>query len=278
MKTLFTLVQVLAVTFLFAKHKTVTIDKAYKSGIVKLKIRGTGTYKGNCLKMTLQNNTDDSLYILLEAGRRLDSKNNKEQDILVTKEQIFKLESHQKKDFSIYGFCCQASNHAPSRDSLFSIGKLADTNLVSLAKFCNINKFTVGETQSAVWCVSDRRPLASISASNESLRYFVSKITKEEMPWYQLEYHDASSNTVFSDRVERVTGNIMYTLTKDDFYKIELHDAKGKLIQNFTENKVATKGTYDYWFNMQVSNYPKGKYYIHIYNGNELVTKKEFVI
>ncbi len=278
MKTLFTLIQIFAFNFLIAKHKIYTIDKACKAGLATIKIRGTGNYRGDCLKINIKNNGDDSLFILLEAGRRLDSKNQMEQDILVTKEQLYKLEPHQKKEFFVYGFCCQASNHAPRKDSLFSIGKMADLNLISLAKYCNTNNFSILETQSAVWCVSDKRPLASISASNESLRYFVSLITKEEMPWYQLEYHDASSNTVFSDRVERVTGNIMYTLNKDDFYKIELHDAKGNLIQNFTENKLATKGTYDYWFNMQVSNYPKGKYYIHIYNGNELVTKKEFVI
>lgn len=278
MKTLFTLIQIFAFNFLTAKHKIYTIDKACKAGLATIKIRGTGNYRGDCLKINIKNNGDDSLFILLEAGRRLDSKNQMEQDILVTKEQLYKLEPHQKKEFFVYGFCCQASNHAPRKDSLFSIGKMADLNLISLAKYCNKNNFSILETQSAVWCVSDKRPLASISASNESLRYFVSLITKEEMPWYQIEYHDATSNTVFSDRVERVTGNIMYTLKNDDFYKIELHDAKGNLIQNFTDNKVAVKGTYDYWFNMQVSNYPKGKYYIHIYNGNELVTKKEFVI
>lgn len=239
MKTLFTLVQVLAFTFLFAKHKTLTIDNAFKTGVATIKIKGTGTYRGDYLKINIGNNSDDSLFIMLEAGRRLDSKNNLEQDILVTKNQLYKLKPHQKKEFFVYGFCCQASNHAPVLESLFSIGKMADSNLVSLARYCNNNKLSIPETQSAVWCVSDKRPLASIFASNESLRHFVSLITKEEMPWYQFEYHDAASNTVFYDRVERVTGNIMYTLNKDDFYKIELHDAKGKLIQNFTENKVA---------------------------------------
>ena len=113
MKTLFTLIQIFAFNFLIAKHKIYTIDKACKAGLATIKIRGTGNYRGDCLKINIKNNGDDSLFILLEAGRRLDSKNNGEQDILVTKEQLYKLEPHQKKEFFVYGFCCQASNHAP---------------------------------------------------------------------------------------------------------------------------------------------------------------------
>lgn len=276
MKTIFTILCIFTITTVFAKHKSISIENAYKSGLIKFKIKGTGTYKGNCLKISFKNNSDDSLFLQLEAGRRLDSRNNTEQDILVIKDQIFVLSGHQKKEFNVYGFCCQASNHAPGKDSIFSIGKIADVDLVRLSAFCNINKFTDNETQNAVWCISDKRPLASIPESNENLRKFVSKITKEEIPWYQIEYEKSSSNTVISDKVERISGNITYTLNKNDFYKIELRDAKGNLVQNYTNKKLAEKGTYDYWFDMQVTNYPKGKYFIHIYNGDELVTKKQF--
>lgn len=276
MKTTFTIICIFTIATLSAKHKSISIENAYKSGLISFKIRGTGTYKGDCLKIYFKNKIEDSLFLLLEAGRRLDSRNNMEQDILVTKDQIFILSGHQKKEFKVYGFCCQATNHSPGKDSVFSIGQTADYNLHALSMFCNMNKFDLNETQSAVWCISDKRPLASIPESNEKLRKFVSKITKEEIPWYQIEYEKSSSNTFISDNIERISGNITYTLTKSDFYNIELRDAKGNLIQNYTNKKPAVKGTYDYWFDMQVTNYPKGKYFIHIYNGNELVTKKQF--
>ena len=56
MKTLFTLVQVLGFTFLFAKHKTLTIDNAFKTGVATIKIKGTGTYRGDYLKINIGNN------------------------------------------------------------------------------------------------------------------------------------------------------------------------------------------------------------------------------
>lgn len=279
MKTLFTLGLLFVISFLRAKHQVLTLEKASKTHIIKFKIKGTGIYKGDCLKLSLDNNIKDSLIILLEPGHRLDSKNNDEQDILVLKEQFFVLGGYQHKEFKVNGFCCQASNHSPRKDSAFKLGAKADANLVSLAQYCNQHTyFREGDLQNAVWCVSDKRPIASISEGNEELRKFVSKITKCEIPWYQIEYEKANSYSEISDRVERISGNVNYDITKTDVFRIELRDAKGHLLQNYTDKKPSEIGNHDYWFDMQVSHYPKGEYYIHFYNGKELVTKKQFVL
>ena len=49
-------------------------------------------------------------------------------------------------------------------------------------------------------------------------------------------------------------------------------------MQKFADKKMLEKGTYDYWFELQVTNWPKGKYFIHIYSGDQLLSKKEFTI
>lgn len=276
MKAFFTLFTLLLSMGLIAKRTTVPLEKAVKAGLINIKVRGTGIYKGECIKLSLINNKDDSLIIWLEAGRRLDSRNNHEQDILITKDQFFVLGKRQTKDFMASGFCCQLNNHAPGKDSVFFIGKKANPNLSTLAGFCNINKFSINDTQSAVWCVSDKRPLASIPESNEVLRKFVAKITKEEIPWYQIEYEKAGSNTQISQTIERISGNIAYTLPKDGSFKIELRNAKGYSVQDFASKKMVEKGNYDYWFDLQVSNFPQGSYFIYIYSGSEIIKKKGF--
>ena len=214
----------------------------------------------------------------MECGRRLDSKNNDEQDILVTKEQKFVIPRQQTKEFPLNGYCCQASNHAPAKDSDFNIGKMADSNLVALSQFCNINKFNEHEIQSSVWCVSNKRPLASIPESNERLRKFVASITKEELSWYQMDYKKGTSPSYIPTKPEKITGYINYKILTDDILKIELKDEDGNLIQTYAANKQVKKGDYNCWFDLKITHYPKGKFYIHIYNGQTLVTKKEFVI
>ena len=278
MKTLFATTFMFSISVLIAKHTFTTLEKATKSNLVSFKIRGTGFYSGNCLKLNLINKTKDSLFIILESGRRLDSKNNDEQDILITKEQKFIVSGNQTKEFTINGYCCQANNHAPEKNANFNIGKMADSNLTALSQFCNKNTFNESDIQSSVWCVSNKRPIASIPAINEKLRVFVANITKQELPWYQLDYKKGTSISYIPTKPEKIFGYINYKIETDDSFKIELKDVDGNLIQTYANKKMVKKGEYDIWFDLQVSHYPKGKFYIHIFNGKKLVSKKEFII
>lgn len=278
MKTTITAILVISQFVLFAKKTPISIDKAIKQGLISVDIKGKGGYSGNCAQIKISNKHNDSLYIILEAGRKLNSLNNEEQDLLVTKEQIFKLKGMETKTVDAFGFCCQASNHAPVKDSKFNVGKMGDSALIALAQFCNKNKFSTSDIQSSVWCLSDNHSVAGIPGNNEKLRKFVAGIKKEEIPWYQKEYEPSRGNQAFTNKTSKINGNITYSILADGFMSIQLMDANGHLMQKFADKKMVEKGTYDYWFELQVTNWPKGKYFIHIYSGEQLLSKKEFTI
>ncbi|MFL5751838.1 MAG: hypothetical protein ACJ76F_00405 [Bacteroidia bacterium] len=266
-------------SYITGKKKMISIEKAVKAGLIKLEIKGKGGHSGNCLHLKIASKHNDSLYIVLEAGRRLNSKNNSEQDILVTHEQIFALRAMEKKEADVYGFCCQASNHSPGKDSVFTVGRMADSSMIRLAEFCNKNKFPQDAVQNAVWCLSDNHNVAGIDQSVEKLRKFVCEQKHVEIPWYQKDYEQLSTSAhAFSNRTNKISGNINYTLTADCSLSIQLHDRDDKLMQKFTNDKKTSKGSYDYWFELQVTNWPKGKYFIDIYAGSQLIMKKEFEI
>lgn len=261
-----------------AKKTAISIEKAIKSGYITMEAKGKGGYSGSCVQMKLTSKHKDSLYITLEAGRKLNSVNNEEQDILVTKEQLVKLKGMESRTVDVYGFCCQASNHAPQKESKFSLGKMADSSLTALAQYCNKNRFSSNDIQSSVWCISDNHSVSSIPSNNERLRKFVAQVKKEEIPWYQTEFEPGVGRQTFSNKTNKISGNISYTTLADANMQIQVMDRNGNLMQKFTNNKMIPQGTYDYWFELQVTNWPKGKYFIQIYSGEQLLSKKEFAI
>lgn len=278
MKTLFLLHVLFSALYINARNKKISLESAVKCHVVKFKIKGTGKHMGNCLDLHLENLRDDSLIILLESGRRLDSQNNNEQDIFVTQDQFFVLGAHQIKNYTINGFCCQASNHSPAKSSSFNIGKMADQNLKSIASFLNNRKFDETTLQSAVWCVSDKRSIASIPKVQNELREVLSAITGEELPWYELEYDNSSSDISRTQTAQKVFGYIDYKLKKTSKVKIELRDEKERLIMNIVNNKMVSEGEHDFWFEMQTINYPKGKYYVNFITEDGIIAKKTFMI
>src|ERR1043165_5882260 len=104
-----------------------SVEDAAKKGLIKLSIKGKGGYTGDVIEMKVQNLTGSTIALKVEAGRRLDSKNNDEQDILVTKEQEFFVNAGQPKTVNLSGMCCQAHNSAPSVKSFYTVGSLADS-------------------------------------------------------------------------------------------------------------------------------------------------------
>ena len=278
MKTLLLLTSLAFAIVANAKHRQLSLESAAKQNLLKFKIKGTGTHQGKCLNLQLESSCPDSLWLTLEAGCRLDSKNESEQDILVTQEQIFVLGGFQKASTKIAGYCCQATNSSPEKNADFTIGKPIDKNLTSIARYLSSHPADEHTTQSAVWCVSNKKPLASIPKIHTDLRAFVSTITGEPLPWYEVEYNTSSNNVAASQQANKVFGYIDYKLEQEGKLKIELRDSKGRLMMNISNQKNVAKGEHDFWFEMQVSNYPKGKYYLHFLSDDGIVTKKEFQI
>ncbi len=260
------------------KSQPVTLEKAIKAGWVSVKIKGKGGHQGKCIQMKMKNTQPDSIYVIVEAGRKLDSEDPSVQDIFVVQEQQFALSKGQTKTQEITGYCCQASNHSPSDTSKFKVGKMADSTMIKLAQFLKNKKYGMSDVQNAVWCLSDDHDLSSIPQGNRELREFISKLKGIEVPWYQKEFSSAEEGRVFSNQASKISGNIDYRINNTSQISIQLRNKNGLVIQNFTHEKFMEKGSYNYWFELTVTNWPKGEYFIYIFADSQQIMKREFSI
>ena len=96
--------------------KLMSVENAVKKNLVKVKIYGKGGHLGEVIKMKILNLQKFPVEYSIEAGRRLDSKDSSQQDILITKSATVKLLANETKSFNIFGMCCQAHNSSPDRD------------------------------------------------------------------------------------------------------------------------------------------------------------------
>jgi len=236
--------------------KYVSIEKATENKLVILSISGNGKgHAGNCISLTIVNNSPDSVHYHLEAGRKLKSDDTTTQNILVVKEQMLSIAAKKKCTVQVFGFCCQAHNQSPNETSKYSVGKMADKNLVELAKFLNKKSFPVSNIQSAIWAISDNEPITSISGDDTSavrqLRQKVASIQHvaslqhTEVSWYQL------------------TGDIKYNLTSRGEVDISLYNEQGTLV-SLLKKEFAEQGSYSLSLSTQVRGREKDKYYIVI--------------
>lgn len=264
-----------------AAHLSMNLQKAVDKKLVDVKITGKGGFQGYCLNMALKNLTKDSLIILVEAGRRLNSLNDKEQDILIVKEQIITLKMYELKNADLKGYCCQATNGSPSKGSKFEVNKLADSNLVYLARYLNANEFDKNAEQEAVWSLSNNRSAANITAPDDSLlqglREKIAMIKGEPIPWYRIH----SRKIVYSNGVIGIVnltlrGDLSYSNDSENYATLSVVNEKGFPVCEIKSTwlKVAISGVYR--LDLPIKGLEKGKYTVELRTPDKQLAQREF--
>lgn len=265
-----------------ASEKFVSIAELQKNGSISVQMRSTGSYSGNCVNLQLKNNRSDTVFVWIEAGRRLDNPVETDQDILLVREEKMILPPYAEIKRMLFGFCCQASNAAPKSDTLFRIGSMAGGNLEWLAGFVGHKRYDTHTIQQAVWVFSDNHQLASVVAEKDpqikELRTAMAKKLNINLPWYDIQYKTLE-DAPFSGQHTRVTGEIEFRSNSAGFLSINVRNEAGMLMHVVTEEENAVYGSsYTVPLNIPVEHWGKGKYSVNVYIDGNLKKKQEFVL
>ena len=261
----------------------ISIQQLIQQQQIKVELKGLGGYTGECVEITIENLTPVDQQVLLEAGRRLDNTNPKQQDILVVREKQLIVNAGKSFTFNAYGFCCQASNGSPSTNVKFDIGTMASGNLLWIAQYFNKYPYQYNESlmQTAVWIFSDNRNVASILAQRDSnaakLRRDMATQLGIEYPWYDI-YYETDTAMVATHRHYNLQGPVTYRLPNRGWMEMVVRDPHKRMIHKFTERSFVEGGTYTYQVDLNVKGWIKGKYEIEIYLDDILKKKYAFIL
>jgi hypothetical protein len=259
------------------------LQQALDKNLIKVSASSKGGYQGFCIQMQIRNLTKDSLTIMVEPGRRLNSLRDSRQDILITKQELISLKQFEGKSFSVKGYCCQATNESPSTGDLYGVGKLADSNLVSLALYLNGNKNDLGAEQQAVWAISDNRPASYITSVKDTganaLRKLVCLLKGEVMPWYSMV---SKTLTYQSGRMETVPvlllGDMPFDCDKESYTTLHVLNEKGEEVCRIIQQWTPKGSGQNYELNLPVNMLVRGKYVIELKTPEKLLVSREFQI
>ncbi|HLP56965.1 MAG TPA: hypothetical protein VK151_18145 [Fluviicola sp.] len=260
----------------------VSIEELMNNKQLSGTIKGKGGYQAECIEFDLKNLTRDTLFIELEPGRRLVSKDTAEQDILIVKRRRFSLAPLAALVFSGFGFCCESRRHAPAAQSDFSVGYMAPPEWQKLTNLIDQNNFPNSAIQSAIWCISDNHDLSSIHDEDQgkirSLKRTVAMIKGMEVPWYSVTY-ETEPGTLFSGKAESVYGEVTYYLSNNALVSINVRDKNGVVVANLEKGTAKGSGEYTYPLALSVKGWPKGEYEIAVYEDySRLIKRVKFIL
>ncbi len=259
----------------------VDVQKALDKKYISAKALCTG---GLALDYTVANLLNDSLYVTIPAGWRFNSDGGKSdyQDILMTRREILALKPKETKRFTMKGFCCEATKSGPKAGVPYTTGKLADSSLVSLARYLYSNPIDQNTQQYAVWAVSDQKETANITHSNDSLagmlRRFVSGLKGEPLPWYTLlKKAVVTAHGDVNDYPVQFRAHIPYTVARVCYSYCYIVDDKGNTVSGIFGKWLQPQGS-DYVASFHVANLKKGEYKLILESKEASLFEKSFKI
>ncbi len=245
------------------------IAEAVKKGLLSVTAEGAGGHSGECLQLSLKNKSKKKLEVRVPAGQIFEAGDSSLQNLMVSKEETFFVESGASKLGKLFGFCVEANDGSPGGGSLFKMGKLAEGNLLKMAKYLSDNKlYEHSSAQYAVWAVTDAERLEGIG--DPVLTKFVADMLGKPMPQYHVQYQAPPQDRQLPGQPANwreafaMNGLFYYDLASDQPVDFGLYDESGKLVHALFMGRKQKRGSHKFRFEFEIKGLEKGKYFARL--------------
>ncbi|MBL7918359.1 MAG: hypothetical protein JNM96_08170 [Bacteroidia bacterium] len=284
MKTL--ILTCIAIIFMaFADYtESYTLQEALNRNLIDVKINSLGVYQGQSAMIEVKNKTSKNFIIKIEAGRKLKAREDKYQDLLVVKQEDLIVKSNAKASTKVVGFCCESNDAGPKNNLKYLPNQMADTNLIKLAKYINLNytQLNTSAVQQAIWAISNNHGSAAITVLNEkemTLKNLVCTIKNEPIPWYIIKqriYQTTNGRIHLCN--DTLQGKINYTNGAWTYSKLNIYDKEKNAVFISVGSwlKPGSNSVYD--VNLPIKTLPKGKYTLSLENEQQVFTQRDIEI
>ncbi|MBI1225281.1 MAG: hypothetical protein GC192_08590 [Bacteroidetes bacterium] len=252
------------------------LTEAIKKGLLVASAEGKGGHSGECLELHLKSKSKKKLEIKVRAGQIFEAGDSSLQNLMVAKEENFFVEAGASKIGKLFGFCIEASDGSPGNGSVFTLGKLAEGNLLKIAKYLNDNNLHENPSaQYAVWAVSDEDRLEGIG--DPTLTKFVADILGKPMPEYHIQYQSPPQDRQLPGQPANwreafaMNGLFYYDLAADKQVDFGLYNEAGELVHTLFKNRLQKRGSHKFRFEFEIRGLEKGKYYARLTNRGQVI-------
>lgn len=260
----------------------ITLEDAIAQKKVSYRFVSNGNFSGESVAVSLTNLTGTPLSVTIPAGTVFKPNDAGDQDLIVVEQQAIALNGKASVNQLLDGFCMEAHDSSPTAENGMQLSKTNNQHLQELAAFLNGKGYDAETVQSAVWAVSDHKPISAIGNGTEkekALRGFLSKLTSQPDPWYatRVERRVTPERRIESNPVS-VNGQIRFTSNGS----IKIHEvvqkADGTVMNTSDEIEFPRKGNWNYGFTLTVKGWEKGDYVVNVMEGTKLLKAFPFTI
>ena len=244
---------------------TLDLAEALAQKLVSAEVISGGGYTGLSLRITLRSLQKQVYRIRVPLGQYLMPSDTMAQRLVVAENHVA-LVGIRAVELKVSTFCTQAGHTSPMNNMRFAVGAQAPEQMRQLLQYLvQTSKTSRPWAQNAVWCLSDRHPVANIE--DPALGEFVAKLLGVEPPKYRIRRQPVRQAPGLPANVGKaliVEGSFSYYLHRQELLSLRLYDAGGKVVQVIFQDRKTADGEHEATLNLKMHDLPAGKYFVRL--------------
>ncbi|MDB2697652.1 hypothetical protein N9Y29_00605 [Crocinitomicaceae bacterium] len=265
-------------------NERISIENAIKNGLIQVEATSLGGHSGEVIDVAVIPLAKKPFILFIPAGTHFIPDDEGDQNIFVVNDQEEMIASSTRR-IKVEGFCSESSDRSPSTGSGFKIIHSEEQKLIKLAEYMRSKNFSTDVKQSAVWAVSDHKPISHIYQEGNQeqvneLRKFISTLTGQPNVWYSTERNiEILADRTIAATPVKVSGDIDYHVTRPGKMNAAVYKEDGTKLFKLGEGmQLPRSGDYSFFFNLTVKGWKNGTYEVKVFIDEEPIHVQAFEV
>ena len=262
------------------------LSEALTRKLVKMDaVNTTGHYTGKSIKLTLTNNSNSSIEIMVDLGMILKPDNPAFQPLVLAGEEELTLKSHGTDDIDVEVFCDNAVKACPLAELHYSYLRICGEELYKVLQYVHGHSLFDHLGQAAVWSITNFHTLNSVYDKNRDslsrkLISYISEVTKREKPMYYTTSTDneTPAQPSYIARIDKIYVPFELSLTTSKELTSVIYNSKSELVKTLFENRPYEAGKYSIMTDFDPAGLEAGKYSVRILEGEKVMHERTVTI
>lgn len=254
-----------------AEEEPVPLDQLLHNKRLSVQATGTGQINGTAIEAVVRNTSAGTIRAKIPAGWVFASVNERVQDLMVVRDEEFVLASGASRTIQCRAFCVQGPLSGPKVGEAYRSGAMGGAHLVSVAEAVAKGGYPDHLVQAAVWAVSNGYSIAGMgaldSSANDTLRMVTSRLSGQPPPRYAMRFVEEEGRAC-SGRPAAILRDFAMNVPAGAEFTAVVVNASGHIVCTLEERTLLEPGRHARQFEVQVLDWPAGRYAIHAYTTN----------
>lgn len=270
-------------SLVYSESTSLNLSDALKNNKVQVKLVTLGGHSDSSVQMTLQNNTASMLSITIPKGTLFVPADDGEQTLVLTEDHLLSLAPNRTKSIHLNALCTELSDRSPSEKRAMTLSFTNNKSLLDILDYAANKPELKGLIQDAIWVATDGQSVSHINASSPlelDFRKKVASLCHQENPWYTSpQQRQLTATREIVSITKKIRGELYFDMPISGSVYQAIYAQDGTELMRSKDSQTLRPGkNIHFTFNIEVTGWQSGAYYVTLNHENRVINKYDFTI